>query len=85
MSDEYRQELYEERAEWASLESDISRGKQLTFVGGFWWRLFSWFEDKARQERALVQADIDNHMTRRAAVDEIQRLGEEITEQEGGR
>lgn len=57
--DEYRRELYEDRAEWADFESDISEARKYAVVGGWFWRLCDWFERMARKERQEIQAEID--------------------------
>jgi hypothetical protein len=62
--DEDRQELYEDRAEWVDLESDVSREKQTAEIGGFWWKFLSWCEAKAKKERLLVQSQIDQLKTK---------------------
>lgn len=60
MTDRERlQELYQERAELASYESDVDEAKKYTVVGGFWWRVYDWFGRKFAEYRRDVQDDID--------------------------
>lgn len=54
-----REDLYRDRAEYADIESDCADAKKYTRVGGIFWRLFSWIERRAREERQMVQREID--------------------------
>lgn len=60
LMDEYREELYRDRAEWADIESEAEDAKKYTRVGGFWWKLLSWFQRQAKTERLIVQDEIDD-------------------------
>lgn len=55
-----RNEMYQDRAEWADMESEIADAKKYVRVGGLLWRLFSWLERHAQRGRAEVQAEIDD-------------------------
>ena len=60
MTDRERlQELYQERAGYADIESDCIDAKKYTVVGGLAWRFFSWIERKAASYRRDVQDEID--------------------------
>jgi len=65
-----RAELYKERAEWANLESDISESRKYFPVGGFFWKLFGWFDRKAKQGRREVQEEIDDMQDHARAIEE---------------
>jgi hypothetical protein len=52
------QDLHEERDELAAIESEASDAMKYTRVGGFWWRVFQWFERRARADRREVEDEL---------------------------
>jgi hypothetical protein len=52
------QELYEARAEWADLESEVNESRKYIVTGGWLDRVCVWILRISERERAEIQAEI---------------------------
>ena len=51
-------DLHRERYEFGELEREAARMAQFTVPGGFWYRLFKWFERSFERDRLDIEQEI---------------------------
>lgn len=65
MTDKELRELYQERAEYAKLESSCQDVKKYIRHGGILWRLFDWIESSCAEARQELNEEISRCVEKR--------------------